>query len=112
MILGTPFIFQHKVVIGLNPTHVFVGSDLPLPMIGEGILELLSSAAETVEDNLEHIRTQLLSEIQDMCKPESEIELPPLRAINHCIPIIDHKKTYPFRPSRCPQALRPLWNEK
>ncbi|KAJ8089345.1 hypothetical protein PM082_014593 [Marasmius tenuissimus] len=96
LILGTPFIFQHKVVVGLNPTRVFVGSESPLPMVGEGVVELLSSAADVVEDNLDHIRAQLLSEIQDMCKPESEIELPPFRAINHRIHIIDKEKQYPF----------------
>ena len=41
-----------------------------------------------------------------------ETELPPLRDINHTIPLIDESKTYPWRPSRCPEAFREQWAEK
>ncbi|THU76793.1 hypothetical protein K435DRAFT_704004, partial [Dendrothele bispora CBS 962.96] len=112
VILGTPFMYQHQVVIGLNPTRTYIGSVAPLPMIGDDVAELLSAAAETVEKNLEHIRQQMLALISDLSRPESEIDLPPFRAINHRIPIIDKNKKYPYRPSKCPEALRPLWNEK
>ena len=35
-----------------------------------------------------------------------------MRKINHHIPIINKNKTYKYRPLRCPDALKPLWNEK
>ncbi|KAF9254034.1 hypothetical protein L218DRAFT_975941 [Marasmius fiardii PR-910] len=76
LILGTPFLWQHQVVIEA------------LPLYGEGVVEVLSSVAE----------------IRVLCKPEDEIELPPLRAVNHRIPVID--------PGKVPEALRPLWNQK
>ena len=41
-----------------------------------------------------------------------ETEFPPLRDINHTIPLIDEKKTYPWRPSKCPEAFREQWIEK
>ena len=41
-----------------------------------------------------------------------ETGFPPLRAINHTIPLIDEKTTYPWRPSRCPEAFRSQWAEK
>ena len=33
-----------------------------------------------------------------------EMDLPPFRAINHEIPLIDVNNIYPWRPSRCPEA--------
>lgn len=38
--------------------------------------------------------------------------LPPLRMINHEIPLIDPEKIYPWQPSRCPETLKPQWNAK
>jgi hypothetical protein len=34
VILGTPWMFQHQVCVGLNPSHVVIGSDAALPIIG------------------------------------------------------------------------------
>ncbi|KAF8800004.1 hypothetical protein BYT27DRAFT_7048075, partial [Phlegmacium glaucopus] len=31
-ILGTPWIYQHQVCIGLNPARIMIGSDEPLPI--------------------------------------------------------------------------------
>jgi hypothetical protein len=39
-------------------------------------------------------------------------ELPPLREINHRIPIIDKDKRYTYRMPRCPEAMRPQLLEK
>ena len=38
--------------------------------------------------------------------------LPPLRDINHTIPLINKEKTYTWRPSRCPEAFCDQWAEK
>lgn len=38
--------------------------------------------------------------------------LPPLRVINHSIPLIDANKTYVTRRSKCPDVLRALWAQK
>ena len=40
------------------------------------------------------------------------MDLPPLRDINHAIHPIDEAKTYPWRPSRCPEAFQDQWAEK
>ncbi|KZT23381.1 hypothetical protein NEOLEDRAFT_1030872, partial [Neolentinus lepideus HHB14362 ss-1] len=37
LILGTPFMFQHDLMIGLNPPKVVVGSAKPLLIKGEGV---------------------------------------------------------------------------
>ena len=41
-----------------------------------------------------------------------ETDLPPFRAINHTIPLIDKSKIYPWRPSKCPEIFRTQWAEK
>lgn len=81
LVLGTPFLFQHKILVGFNPPRVVIGSASPLPMKGAEVTTLESRVATVVPDDLEET---------------------PLRAINHTIPLIDENKIYPWRPSRCP----------
>ena len=37
LILGTPFLFQHKVMVGLNESHVIIGSHEPVPIRGSQV---------------------------------------------------------------------------
>ncbi|KIK33352.1 hypothetical protein CY34DRAFT_27054 [Suillus luteus UH-Slu-Lm8-n1] len=112
LVLGTPFLYQHKVMIGLNPPRVVVGSATPLPMKGREVTTLESRAVEIQEEDLEKVRDHLKDLAHPLCAKASETRLPPLRAINHTIPLIDEGKIYPWRPSRCPEPLRPQWAEK
>ncbi|KAG6823375.1 hypothetical protein H0H92_010449, partial [Tricholoma furcatifolium] len=113
VILGTPFIYQHKITVGLNPITVSIGSKDPLPMKeGSDVSQLSSRAMELYEEGLEKVRTELKEYALPLCKSASETPLPPLRAINHEIPLIDESKIYSWRPSRCPEALRPQWDAK
>ncbi|KAI0066379.1 hypothetical protein BV25DRAFT_1797276, partial [Artomyces pyxidatus] len=112
MILGTPFIFQHRLVIGLNPTRVAIGSKTPLEMRGEEVTTISSAAADIVEVELDKIRASLKAEASDLCTDTARTSLPPFRAINHTIPLIDESKVYTWRPSKCPEAMRSLWQEK
>ncbi|QRV72267.1 Transposon Ty3-I Gag-Pol polyprotein [Ceratobasidium sp. AG-Ba] len=97
LILGTPFMFKHGVSILFNPNAAKVIS---------------SCATEIVEENLEKLREVLRKESEDVCKKASETPLPPLRVINHRIPTIDNNKSYSWRISCCPDALRGQWEEK
>ena len=65
-----------------------------------------------VQENVQRIREDLVEYARPLCIDEKTAPLPPLRKINHRIPIIDSNKAYKYRPSRCPDALKPLWNEK
>ncbi|EJF55667.1 hypothetical protein DICSQDRAFT_12111, partial [Dichomitus squalens LYAD-421 SS1] len=112
IILGTPFLFQHQVAIGLNPTRVSIGSLSPVDIRGEDVAVVSSAAADLLEDELEKIREQLKREAADLCQDGANAELPPLREINHTIPLIDETKVYSWRPSKCPEALKPIWAEK
>ena len=67
---------------------------------------------DIAEGELDRVR----SAIRELAKPLFEnaetTALPPLREINHDIPLIEEDKVIPWRPSRCPEALRPQWQEK
>ncbi|THV05484.1 hypothetical protein K435DRAFT_647211, partial [Dendrothele bispora CBS 962.96] len=112
LILGTPFLFQHRVSIGFNPTRINIGSVEALPVHGENVRHLASRAAELAEDALEQIRVELLNYARPLFQDASLTPLPPLRAINHEILLIDPDQVIPWRPSRCPEALRPQWDIK
>lgn len=112
MILGTPFLFQHRVAVGFNPTRVVVGSDIPLDMKGEKITVIASAAADLMETELDRIRAELKAAAMDLCPDITETDLPPFRDVNHTIPLIDESKVYRWRPSKCPEALKPLWRRK
>ena len=112
IILGTPFLWQHKVVIGFNPAKIMIGSNVALQLEGEDIAHISSMTADIASTNLETLRDILRREALDLCKRAEDTSLPPLRIINHRLLIIDNDKRYTFRPSRCPEVLRSLWIEK
>ncbi len=111
-ILGTPFMFRHKISFRLNPVMVVVGSVEALPIKGKQLRTLLSHAAEVYGDHLEETQCELREYAAPICVEASDSPLPPLRAINHHIPLIDPEKTYPWCPSKCPDAHRGSWIEK
>ncbi|OCH88440.1 hypothetical protein OBBRIDRAFT_734482, partial [Obba rivulosa] len=112
LILGTSFLFQHQIFIGFNPAKVVVGSAEARPMEGKSIRVLESRAADVLGDRLEEARRYLHEYAAPICKEAQDSPLPPLRDINHTIPLKDESKIYTWRPSRCPDALRAAWVEK
>ena len=114
MILGTPFLFQHRVALSFNETSVYVWSDTSQPIEGDNVSKLAARAVDTLERDLDQIRQDLLNEAESLglfTPPELQ-PLPPLRAINHTIPLIDENLIYPWRPARCPEVFRQQWNDK
>lgn len=114
LILGTPFLFQHRVALSFNGTSVFIGSEKSLPIEGDNVSKLAARSIDTLQRDLDLIRQQLLNEATNLglfTAPELQ-PLPPLRAINHSIPLIDESLIYPWRPARCPEVFRQQWNAK
>jgi hypothetical protein len=112
MILGTAWMFQHQVSIGFNPARVCVGSANSVPLQGVATARVFAGGIGLGEDALQAARDELLNYAKPICKTADETGLPPLRAINHTIPLIDENKILPWRPSRCPEALRSQWDLK
>ena len=112
LILGTPWMYQHKICLGFNPARVVIGSDEALPLKAGVDTKLMVSMLSPEEVRIEAVRNELRQYAEPLCKEMGETSLPPLRAINHTIPLIDESKTYSWRPSRCPEAFRAQWAEK
>ena len=53
IILGTPFLYQHKVQLGFNDTRVHIGSTDPLPIRGECISKVSSRLVDIIEQDIE-----------------------------------------------------------
>ncbi|KAJ2921120.1 hypothetical protein H1R20_g15976, partial [Candolleomyces eurysporus] len=112
LILGTPFLYQHQVCVGLNPARVVIGSATSLPIKEDTTTRVVVSGISIADREVDEARTLLQKMAEPLCKDLDEIPLPPLRAINHTVPLIDEKKVYPWRPSKCPEVFRPQWAEK
>ena len=112
LILGRPFLWQHKVVVGFNLAKVSIGSLDSLALYGSDVAKISSMATDLAEDRLEKLRLELIKEGAYLCILAEDTPLPPLHIINHKIPIIDESKVYLFRRSRCPKALKPQWRVK
>ena len=112
LILGTPWLYQHKVCIGFNPYRIVIREEPAQPIRVSQETKLLVHSLSPEDQQLEAAREELRSYADPICKEVDETELPPFRAINHTIPLIDESKTYPWRPSRCPEIFREQWAEK
>ncbi|KAH0578940.1 hypothetical protein H2248_003123 [Termitomyces sp. 'cryptogamus'] len=111
-ILGTPWFYQHQVMIGFNPTHVVIGSNTSLPLAGMEVNQLASRAMQLEQERFDFVRENLQEYAKPACQKAAESPLPPLRAINHEIPLVDESKEYSWHPSKCPEALLPQWVAK
>ena len=67
---------------------------------------------EVVTDHIESLREELRQYVLPICKEAIKTPLPPLRVTNHAILLIDEHKVCSWRPSRCPEQMKPLWRAK
>ena len=111
-ILGMPFLFQHKVAIGLNPPCIVIGSAELIKIEGPDMVTIKSARASLLEDKLTKLRSQLRKEAEDLCADPSKKTLPLVRAVNHTIPLMDKRKVYWFRCSMCPEVFKEQWWQK
>lgn len=115
LILGTPFLYQHRILLGLNPTQVIVNSIESLPIRGMQTVRLeVNAAGSDMSNIIEQMRAELYEYATPICKEALETPLPPLRSkgLDHEINLIDPNLKYVRRHTRCPEGLRPAWNQK
>ncbi|KAG6905078.1 hypothetical protein DXG01_005235, partial [Tephrocybe rancida] len=91
VILGTPWFYQHRAMVGLNPTRVIIGSKKPLEMKGTGVFNLALHTMRLYEDRISEIQKELMDYACPICQKAVESPLPLLRDINHRIDLIDEK---------------------
>ncbi|QRV96035.1 Pol polyprotein/retrotransposon [Ceratobasidium sp. AG-Ba] len=112
LILGTPFLIQYEVIMSFKPPSISIGCSKAQPIPRETALVIESLATQLYEEKIEERREALRAHGADLCKTMAETPLPPLRAINHTIPIIDETKQYRTRRVQCPKPLEGQFNEK
>ena len=62
ILLGMPWIYQHKVCIGLNPARIVIGSDEPLPIVsGTDTKYLLGAASISPDEDITKARDELMA---------------------------------------------------
>jgi hypothetical protein len=112
IILGTPWMYQHQVCIGFNPARIIIGNDVAKPVKISSDTKLMVHALHPEDQSVDRARDELRRYADPLCREVDETDLPPFRAINHTIPLINENLTYTWRPSRCPEVFRPQWIEK
>lgn len=75
VILGTLFLFQHRVGIAFNTSKLAIGLNESLPMDGKQVAAILSIAADVLKGKLNKICSQLCQEAKDLCKNVDETNL-------------------------------------
>ena len=83
----------------MNPARILIGCDEAMPICSDSNAKPLLNAMAPDSD-IESAWEQLMAYAEPLCRNVDETELPPLRAINHTILLIDENKTYPLRASR------------
>ncbi|OJA10124.1 hypothetical protein AZE42_13600 [Rhizopogon vesiculosus] len=78
-------------MIGMNPSRVAVGSPEPVLIEGDDVVIVSAAVTDLLQDLLEQLWDELKVEAVDLCTGTVKTDLPPLRAVNHTIPLIDEK---------------------
>ena len=68
-------------------------------------------ASKGNDEMLEEKRQRWLEKYRDLMSGVPPV-LPPLREVQHRIPLVDPKKKYPYHMPRCPDAIKPALLEK
>ena len=89
-----------------------IGSDDSVELEGPDVITLTLAATDLLDDKLARLRAGLRKEAEDLCADPSKTALPPFRAVNHTILLIEEWKVYKFRQSTCPEAFKDQWREK
>ncbi|KAF8126104.1 hypothetical protein K438DRAFT_1454354, partial [Mycena galopus ATCC 62051] len=110
MIIGTIFMRKHKVALDFESNTIKIGGK---------IAPTLSAMEERAEEGkviyTEKDIPRLIERWMDLSVdimsgvPE---KMPPMRAVNHRIPLVDEKKVYNYHLPRCPDAMKEQLIEK
>ena len=83
-----------------------MSGDLGQISLGEGAVQLTAMTATQTESDIPRLRSEWVQECENLFANQLD-ELPPLREINHRIPLIEESKTYHHRQPKCPDAFKP-----
>ena len=75
------------------------------------VKEIEAGKLKFTDDDIPRLRDRWMEICQDIMSGVPE-KMPPIRAVNHRIPLIDEKMLYHYHLPRCPDAMKPQLSEK
>ncbi|KAF8232171.1 hypothetical protein L208DRAFT_1273491, partial [Tricholoma matsutake] len=109
-ILGTVFMRKHGIVLDRSTYQVDDLNDV-LFAICEDLADKAKSKGPLSKKDLPCLREEWRQSCQDVLNGVPD-KLPPLREINHQIPLVDEKKKYNYYLPKCPDSMRKPLAEK
>ena len=94
-IVGTPFLYQHQVTIGFNPSCVTIGLSEPLGMICPEVMTISSAATDLLNKGTDNLKDQLRHETEDLCQDTSKTVLPSNHLFHQRIPLVPDSVSMP-----------------
>ncbi|KIK16507.1 hypothetical protein PISMIDRAFT_113200, partial [Pisolithus microcarpus 441] len=107
-ILGIPFLRSHGVRLKFDTNTIEVGG-ISVPAHTE--LDLSSSPQKYSDEDIPRLREGLYKKYEHRMKGVVP-KMPPLREVNHRIPLIDEGMRYTYHLPHCPDSLKPQLAEK
>ncbi|KAF8224849.1 hypothetical protein L208DRAFT_1308881 [Tricholoma matsutake] len=101
-ILGTMFMRKHSIVLDFERDKVCIKGKHLDTAYSKGPLS--KKDLPRLQEEWKHSCQDILSRVPD--------NLPPLREINHHIPLVDEKKKYNYYLPKCPDSMRKPLSEK
>ncbi|KAF8234093.1 hypothetical protein L208DRAFT_1263549 [Tricholoma matsutake] len=109
-ILGTMFMRKHSIVLDFEYDKVCIKGKRLDTVIGHLASKAYSKGPLSKKD-LPHLREEWKQSCQDILSRVPD-KLPPLREINHHIPLVDEKKKYNYYLPKCPDSMRKPLSKK
>ncbi|KAF8170177.1 hypothetical protein K438DRAFT_1614254, partial [Mycena galopus ATCC 62051] len=105
MIIGTKFMRKHGICLDFAKNEIRVRGKQFRVAIDQQIKELAAGTMQYVSEDIPTLRERWLELNRDIMSGVPE-KMPPMRAVNHRIPLIDEKKVYNYHLPRCPDAMK------
>ncbi|KIJ58717.1 hypothetical protein HYDPIDRAFT_67080, partial [Hydnomerulius pinastri MD-312] len=105
-ILGVPFLREHGICIDFTIDTLRVrGATIPALTEAEYFRHSPTREQSLMEDNIPRLHENWFTKYTERMNGVAP-RLPPLREVNHQIPLIDEKKRYTYHLPRCPDLLK------
>ncbi|KAF8190256.1 hypothetical protein K438DRAFT_1493603, partial [Mycena galopus ATCC 62051] len=112
IIVGTKFMRKHKMSLDFQYNTICVaGVPSATEATNQHIQEMETGGVMYTEDDIPRLRDRWMEISMDIMSGVLE-KMPPMRAVNHQIPLIDEELLYHYHLPQCPDVIKPQLSEK
>ncbi|KAJ7111053.1 hypothetical protein C8R44DRAFT_530356, partial [Mycena epipterygia] len=111
MIIGTKFMRKHKISLDFEHDTIRVSGVPATTLTEKQEREIKDGKITYTEEDILRLRDRWMELSIDIMLGVPE-KMPPLRAVNHRIPLIDENLVYNYHLPRCPDAMKSQLLEK